>query len=466
MVAVIRVLAERIEDVARPPHTDINDVIDAVDALLDRSVGAEEYVIRATAEGIEPDPLIDLSRIDFDALAAWFAGRKRTETDRLAALLRRRVVGAARRNPTRFDLVERIEQLIADYNAGSLNIDEYLRRLIELSRDLTNEEQRAVVEDMTEEELAIFDLLTKPDPILDDSQRAEVKASAKRLLTHLHDKLVLDWRRKAATMASVRTEIRTVLDNELPADPYPRDLFDAKVQAVFDHVVTAYGDDDVSVYNAPASDAGNTAGVDVLEAPVNLAAIAEEVVERIRIDAEFASLVAAQLHADAGVPIRTVAELIDNDEDYSIEFKSTGRWDLREKRPSTTIEDAIVKTVAGFLNTDGGTLLIGVGPDRTVVGLEHDYPRVKPSNGDGFVNWLTTHLANAVGHAAVMRTRARVVVHDGHEICRLDVGRSSQPVWVSTRKDDRVFYVRMNNSTRSLPADELDAYLADRWPSQ
>ena len=56
------------------------------------------------------------------------------------------------------------------------------------------------------------------------------------------------------------------------------------------------------------------------------------------------------------------------------------------------MEDAIVKTVAGFLNTDGGSLLIGVGPDRVTVGLDQDYELVKPRNGDGFVNWLTTHL--------------------------------------------------------------------------
>jgi len=84
-VAVIRVLAERIADVSRPPHADIDDVADAVDALLDRSVGAEEYVIRAAAEGIEPDPLTDLSQIDFEALSVRFAGRKRAETDRLAS---------------------------------------------------------------------------------------------------------------------------------------------------------------------------------------------------------------------------------------------------------------------------------------------------------------------------------------------------------------------------------------------
>jgi type I restriction enzyme, R subunit len=263
MVAVIRVLAERIADVSRPPQADISEVTDAVDALLDRSVGAEEYVIRAAAEGIEPDPLIDLSQIDFDALSARFAGRKRAETERLASLIKQRAVSAARRNPTRFELVDRIEALIASYNAGSLNIDEYLRRLIALSQDLSAEERRAVVEDMTEEELAIFDLLTKPDPVLDDAQRARVKASAKRLLAHLHDKLVLDWRRKAAAMAEVHTTILDILDADLPADPYPPEVFGAKVQAVFDHIVSAYGDDGSSVYGDSQDVAVSTGGAGV-----------------------------------------------------------------------------------------------------------------------------------------------------------------------------------------------------------
>ena len=465
-VAVIRVLAERIIDVARPERADLNDVADAVDALLDRSVGAEEYVIRAAAEGIEPDPLIDLSQIDFDALSAQFAGRKRAETDRLATLLKRRAVAAARRNPTRFELVDRIEELIAEYNAGSLNSDEYLRRLISLSHDLSAEERRAVAEDMTEEELAVFDLLTKPQPVLDDVQREAVKAGAKRLLAHLHDRLVLDWRRKAATTAEVRTTILDVLDADLPAEPYPPDLFDAKVQAVFDHIVSAYGDDGSSVYahhdvEAPES----TSAVAVLADP-DLDTVVEGVVERIRVDAEFASMVAQQLGIGGSAALRTVAEIIENDEDFAVEFKSTARWDLREGKPNKAIEDSVVKTVAGFLNTDGGTLLIGVGPDRQVVGLDHDYPRVKPSNGDGFVNWLTTHLTNALGHAAVMRSRARIAIHAGNEICRLDVAPSTRPVWAKTSKEDRVFFVRMNNSTRPIPAEELDAYLADRWPGQ
>jgi hypothetical protein len=61
-------------------------------------------------------------------------------------------------------------------------------------------------------------------------------------------------------------------------------------------------------------------------------------------------------------------------------------------------------------------------------------------------------------------TRARVVTHAGVELCRLDVARSSRPVWAKTSKADRLFFVRMNNSSRPMPPDELDAYLADRWP--
>ncbi len=191
-------------------------------------------MIRAAAEGTQPDPLIDLSLIDFDGLAAKFAGRKRAETDRLAQLLKSQAIAAAQRNPTRYELVERIEKLIADYNDGSVNIDEYLRRLIALSGTLTSEEERAVREGMTEEELAIYDLLTQPEPALTEEEREVVRASAKTLLKHLHEKLVQDWRRKVDVTNDVDSTIRRVLDAGLPEAPYTPDIFTTKVQLVFD----------------------------------------------------------------------------------------------------------------------------------------------------------------------------------------------------------------------------------------
>ncbi|MCW2749347.1 MAG: box helicase [Aeromicrobium sp.] len=294
-VAAIRVVAERIADVTRPPEADLKTIADAVEALLDRSVGAEEYVIRAAAQGTNPDPLIDLSQIDFDGLARRFAGRKRAETDRLAQLLKSRATAAARRNPTRYDLVERIEALIADYNAGSVNIDEYLRRLIELSKTLTEEEQRAVREGLTEEELAIFDLLTKPDPVLAPDELEIVKASAKKLLTHLHDKLVLDWRRKADAAADVLVTIKRALDEDLPADPYPPAVFDAKVQAVYDHVLASYREDGSSVYSEPSPARGFRPDIVFPTGTLEVERISDAVIDRLRTDPEFAARVAAAL---------------------------------------------------------------------------------------------------------------------------------------------------------------------------
>ena len=251
--------------------------------------------------------------------------------------------------------------------------------------------------------------------MLTDDERELVKASAKRLLAHLHDKLVLDWRRKAADDGR-RAHARSVdvLDEDLPEDPYPPEVFDAKVQAVFDHVLTAYGDDGTSVYD----------GEHVRDAPPwllavapvhdqDLASITEAVVERIRTDAEFASLVAEQLGLPGGAALRTVEELIANDEDYAVEFKSTARWDLREGQAQ--------QGDGGRRRQDGR----GVPQHRrrhaahrrrqpgTAVGLDHDYPRVKPTNGDGFVNWLTTHLINALGHTPVTRIRARIAILRG-----------------------------------------------------
>ena len=66
-----------------------------------------------------------------------------------------------------------------------------------------------------------------------------------------------------------------------------------------------------------------------------------------------------QLGIVGSAALRSVAEVIATDEDFAVEFKSIARWDVREAKPNKAMEDAIVKTVAGFLNTDGGTLPIG-----------------------------------------------------------------------------------------------------------
>jgi type I restriction enzyme R subunit len=97
-----------------------------------------------------------------------------------------------------------------------------------------------------------------------------------------------------------------------------------------------------------------------------------------------------------------------------------------------------------------------------LIGLEPDYALVKPPNRDGYVNWLDTMLQTALAHVGARRVRIRLELVEGHEVCRVDVPASSRPIW-TTKGQDRVLFERRNNSTRAVPADELEVFLAERF---
>jgi type I restriction enzyme, R subunit len=466
LVGVARNIAERIRSLDEP--TDISSVTGPVSELLDRSVGAEEYVIRGAAEGADRDVPIDLNTIDFEALAARLAGRKSSAAQRLAKQVGDQVAASARRNPGRLDLVEKLRKLIDAYNAGSLNVDEMLRRLQALSRDLSDDERRTVSEGLSEPELAVFDLLTKPDPVLTEEQRAEVKAIARKLMEHITERLVLDWRKKAETREAARVLVKDVLD-ELP-DAYDPETWQRKTDAVFNHIFASYYDDGYSVYDehARAPDRGAVAlatpsATATAPASIDIDQITQAVLEQIKANPALAEQIAEQFKGKQAFFAVPSHKLIAGDETHEVEFKSTARWNLRDGCKDKRMEDAVVKTIAGFLNTDGGTLFIGVNDERESIGLAHDTAVVKPPNVDGFVNWLTTHLIAALTHTAVMRTRTRIDEVDGLEICRVDVAASSAPVTARMSDKAETFWVRMNNSTRALPEIEIEDYVRDRW---
>ncbi len=214
--ALIGVLAEKIRSLS--PPTDVSEVMQQVEGLLDRSIAAEGYVIRAVSDPYGTNHLVDLSGIDFDALRARFAqGRKYTEVERLKATVARHLQQMVRLNRSRIDYLERFQRMIDDYNSGSLNVEEFFRRVMDLAKSLTREEKRSVGEQLTEEELAVFDILTKPEMTLTGAERNEVKKVARELLETLKgEKLVLDWRKRQQSRAQVRVSIETVLDSGLP----------------------------------------------------------------------------------------------------------------------------------------------------------------------------------------------------------------------------------------------------------
>jgi type I restriction enzyme R subunit len=187
-------------------------------------------------------PVIDLSRIDFKALAAKFekSKTKNLDLERLKAAIRAQLDRLIAANETRVDLRVKFESLIEAYNSGSVQIEQLFLELLNLSRSLSDEEARHVREQLTEEELVVFDLLTRPGPDLSTEERSEVKKVARHLLAKLNDVLSLDWQKTAQARARVRDTIEAALDEGLPR-AYTPDVFKAKAGVVFQHVYERYG---------------------------------------------------------------------------------------------------------------------------------------------------------------------------------------------------------------------------------
>ena len=155
-------------------------------------------------------------------------------------------------NRTRMDYMERFQRMIDEYNSGSINVEEFFRRLMEFAQSLSQEDQRAVAEELSEEELALFDLLIKPGIELTGKERDQVKKTARKLLDTLkREKLVLDWRKRQQARADVRVTIEKVLDEGLP-EAYTPDLYESKTAAVFEHVYECYYGDGKSIYDVVA----------------------------------------------------------------------------------------------------------------------------------------------------------------------------------------------------------------------
>ena len=242
---------------------DVSDVMQQVEELLDESVAAEPYVIRdpgdesyETEDGIprDEDGRIDLSAVDTDTLRERFeTAPSRILAERLRGTLETRVRRLAELNPERIDYQERLESMIERYNEGSRNQEQYFQMLLDLLDDLQEEEQRAVRESLSEEELAIFDILrSNPAPVLSEEDREAVKTGARELLDTLKDeKLVIDWREKQQARSAVRVAIEKVLDQYLPHS-YETDIYDKKVDSVYEHVYDKYYGPDDNFYEMAA----------------------------------------------------------------------------------------------------------------------------------------------------------------------------------------------------------------------
>lgn len=222
-------------------QADISDIIRRLHEVVDEAIETD-----SSQAGHESDPY-DISKIDFDKLRKEFESslRQRTTVQSLKDAIERRVNRLLMQNPLRTDFQQHYERIVADYNREKdrATIEKTFEDLIKFVQELSEEEARAVREGLTEESLAIFDLLKKDDLSSTDIKR--IKSVAVDLLNSLMaEKLKIDnWREKEATRDAVRTAIKDFLWDEktgLPVDSYDENDVVKKADEVFTHVFRAY----------------------------------------------------------------------------------------------------------------------------------------------------------------------------------------------------------------------------------
>ena len=245
----IKFLLERLADKIRIEieETDISDVIEEVNGILNGSITAGEFIIHGQ------NPIVDISKIkteiDIEALKAKFnSGYQQTAVEKLKGNIDRKLQQMVQLNKTRIDYLEKFQKMIDEYNLGSRNQEIFFQELLEFYSELETEDKRKISENLTDEELAVFDLLTKTEIELTKLEIQEVKQVAKELLEILKkEKLVLDWRKRQQTKSLVEVAIREILD-KLP-NKYSETLYNQKCQDVYQHIYDSYSGQGASIYD-------------------------------------------------------------------------------------------------------------------------------------------------------------------------------------------------------------------------
>jgi len=241
--AVFKVIANKI--LSLRPDVDITETKEKISDALDEAITAKGYIIKRPLDA----PKVDLSKIDFDTLKKRFLREKKyIEAEKLKNMLKRRLEEMYRQNKTRLDLMEIFERLVEEYNLGAVNVEMFFDQLMSFAKKLTEEDKRNVAEGLTEEELAVFDLLYKPE--VNSKEKAQIKNVSKELLNVLkREKLVLDWRKRQQTRADVQKTIEIILDKGLP-DTYSKSLYQEKCNRIYQHIYDSYYGSGKSVYTA------------------------------------------------------------------------------------------------------------------------------------------------------------------------------------------------------------------------
>lgn len=155
-------------------------------------------------------------------------------------------------------------------------------------------------------------------------------------------------------------------------------------------------------------------------------------------------------------------------EDAKKEFKSSIIYPAGGTTANKQTQLGIIcKTIAGFMNADGGTLYIGVMDNGYICGIENDYLHLNDggeddytykTNDDGFLQVLTNAVCEILGRTAGRLVDMRIEQEEDKKYCVVDIKKASRPIWFNGNK----LFVRMITTNRKLNGDEITQYILDR----
>ncbi|TRO52503.1 CBS domain-containing protein [Candidatus Bathyarchaeota archaeon] len=157
-----------------------------------------------------------------------------------------------------------------------------------------------------------------------------------------------------------------------------------------------------------------------------------------------------------------IFQLLNLAEGQHLEFKSSLRYDMNTRQVNQSLELVILKTICAFMNSEGGTLLIGLSDEREVVGIENDYKVLRHPTQDCFENHLLGLISNTIGNYYM--PYIEVLFHNvvGKDLCQVNILSSPKPAFLNNGGKQE-FYVRTGNTSRPFSISEASQYIRERW---
>lgn len=210
--------------------------------IIDQSITtvAEEEE-KKTGFEIKKTKTIDISKFDFDKLREKFkqAEFKHIEIADLRLFIEDKLEKLLSQNVTRIDFAKKLQDIINEYNSGSLSVENYFEDLIDFSKKLRDEEERHIRENLTTDELELFDLIRQTNKNLTKKEEQLVKLAAKDLLKRLKEEkdklLVTDWYKDEVAKLTVLKFVKQELNKDLP-DSYLPSVFEETCSKVIEHL--------------------------------------------------------------------------------------------------------------------------------------------------------------------------------------------------------------------------------------